>query len=458
MERRRAEDVRDNKPFTDHQTQGGAVVVLDVRNGEVLAMASYPTYDNTLFVEGISDRKYGELTDDARGPLYDKCYMQRYPPGSIIKPFMALTGLREKVIDASTTFACGGGIRVPLDFDESDGNNYGCWQRNPGHGAMNVHDAIVQSCDVYFYNVSVPKGERRDNGKVNHYFDYNMELKTIGTEHDFSGLGINKVHASLTKRFWYGRITGIDLPSETAGLIGNDPWKRKNYQGEGWSIGDTVNASIGQGFIEASPLQMAVNTAALCNGGKVFKPRVVDSVVDSDGNVLQEFEPVVKRRLKFDGDHVGLVLGAMKDVVHNLSGTAFADRDGRPKFSYTNPEGEPQILVGGKTGTAEFGRRDPNTGEDYYDAHAWFCCFAPFDKPEVAITVFVESGGEGSTNAVPIADKALRAYLELTNARKRGLVLREDSEPVSDQVASPLDDPNAGKAKDVTPEATPGEE
>jgi penicillin-binding protein 2 len=458
MERRQAEDRRDNKPYFEHQTQGGAVVMLDVRNGEVLAMASYPTYDNQLFVEGISERKYGELERDPRGPLYDKCYMQKYPPGSTIKPFMSLTGLREGVIDADKSFHCGGGIRVPLDFDESKGNNYGCWNRSPGHGTMNVHDAIVQSCDVFFYNVGVPKGERRDNGKVNHYFDVNMESLAIGSEHDFGGLGISEIHSSLTKRFWFGHITGIDLPSETPGLIGNDAWKRDNYQGEGWSIGDTVNASIGQGFIESSPLQLAVNVAALCNGGKVLKPRIVDSVVDGDGNVLQEFETVAKRRLKFDQAHWDLVLQSMKDVVHNLSGTAFQDAEGNRKFHFTNPPEEQEILIGGKTGTAEFGRRDPITKQDYYDAHAWFTCFAPWDKPEVAIAVFVESGGEGSTNAVPIADKALRAYFELTNARKRGMVLREDSEPVSDQVASPLDDPNAGKLTPSTPEANPGED
>jgi penicillin-binding protein 2 len=145
-------------------------------------------------------------------------------------------------------------------------------------------------------------------------------------------------------------------------------------------------------------------------------------------------------------------------VVHNLSGTAFQDAEGNRKFHFTNPPEEQEILIGGKTGTAEFGRRDPITKQDYYDAHAWFTCFAPWDKPEVAIAVFVESGGEGSTNAVPIADKALRAYFELTNARKRGMVLREDSEPVSDQVASPLDDPNAGKLTPSTPEANPGED
>jgi penicillin-binding protein 2 len=453
MERRQAADQKVGARWREHRTQGGAVVIMDVRNGEVLAMASYPTYDNTLFVEGISERKYSELRDDPRGPLYDKCYMQKYAPGSVIKPFMALTGLREGVIDAGREFHCGGGIRVPLDFDLSKGNNYGCWLKT-GHGAMNVSTAIMQSCDVYFYNVGVPAGERREDGKRNHYFDFNMETQTAGAEHEFSGLGIAKIHASLTKRFWYGRVTGIDLPSETPGLIGDDPWKRANYNGEGWSIGDTVNASIGQGFIEFSPLQLATNVAALCNGGNVYRPRVVQSVVDNEGNVLQEFAPVIKRKIKGSREHLQLVRNGMRDVVNNLSGTAFVDpATGKRKFSYSNPEGEPEIMIAGKTGTAEFGKVDPNTKEPYVDAHAWFTMFAPFDEPEVAIAVFLESGGEGSTNAVPVADKVFRAYLELTGKRPRGTVLRQDGEPISERVPGPLDDPNAGKVGEGTPVA-----
>ena len=185
---------------------------------------------------------------------------------------------------------------------------------------------------------------------------------------------------------------------------------------------------------------------------------MVQSVVDNDGKVLQEFAPVIKRKIKLNGDHLTTVLNGMKDVVHNLSGTAFANADGTRKFSYSNPENEPEILLGGKTGTAEFYKVDPNTEQGFYDAHAWFSMFAPFDKPEVAIAVFIESGGEGSTNAVPIADKAMRAYFELTGKRKRGLVLREDGEPVSDQVLGPLEDPDAGKIANGTPVASPAQD
>ncbi len=455
MERRYVADELNDNPSRTHVTQGGAVVVMDVRNGEVLAMASYPTYDNTLFVEGISERKYAELRDDPRGPLYDKCYMQKYSPGSIMKPFMALSALREGTIDPGTSFNCGGGIKVPFDYDESKGNAYACWQRNPGHGELSLEGALIQSCDVYFYNVGVSAGQRRDNGKVNHYYDFNTVTQSQGADHDFNGLGINKIHDNLSKRFWFGRITGIDLPVETAGLVGSEEWLRETYEGQGWSIGDTINASIGQGYIETSPLQMAMNTAALANGGRIYKPRIVQSVVDNDGNVLQEFAPVIKRRTKTDEEHLRIVNEAMRKVVNDPSGTANRNADGSSKWSFSNPEGEDPIVIAGKTGTAEFFKRTEAEPEGFYDSHAWFAMFAPFDDPEVAIVAFVESGGEGSTNAVPICDKAYRAYLESTGKRARGKVLRQDGQPISAEVPGPLDDPNAGKIDGAAPAATP---
>jgi len=456
MQRRQDADAKAGLPYREHKTQGGAVVILDVKHGEVLAMASSPTYDNQLFVDGISERKYKSLAEDERGPLYDKCFMQKYPPGSVIKPFMAISGLREGVIDANKTFFCGGGIRVPFDFDETKGNTYNCWATS-GHQDMSAEMAIEQSCDVFFYNVGVSAGGRRKDGTVNHYSDYTPATEAIGATHDFQGLGIEKIHANLTKRFWFGQKTLIDLPIEAKGLIGDEAWLKANYNQQGWSIGDTVNAAIGQGYIEASPLQIALNTAALCNGGKILKPRVVQSVVDDLGNVLQEFNADTLRRIKIDPDHLNLVLSGMKKVVHDPLGTANST-GGITKWPYTNPPDDPkqgEILIGAKTGTAEFGKHDDVYG-DYYDTHAWLSLFAPFDKPEVAITVFIESGGEGSTNAVPVADKALRAYFELTGARPRGLVLREDKQPVSDTVISPIDDPSAGKVKKTaTPPATP---
>ena len=455
MERRKVADERDrglglDVPDIDHQSKGAAVVISDVATGEVVAMVSHPSYDNQLFVDGISNRKYQELAKNPQDPLVDKSFMGRYPPGSTIKPFMALTGLREGVIAPDSTFSCRGGIKVLLTFDQSKGQEYKCWASG-GHGDLNLENAINQSCDVYFYNVGVPRGTKTEDADVNQYFDFTPTTGAVGEEHTFQGLGIAKIHSALTKRFWFNKATGIDLPVENNGFVGDDQWKRDNYQGQGWSIGDTVNASIGQGFVEASPLQMAVNTAALANGGTVWKPRVVQAIVDDEGAEIQRFASVQKRKVRIDANHIGLVLGAMKGVVHNDDGTAayFINLDGTrgdSKWLNTNPPGEKEIFVGGKTGTAEFGKVDPTRKDEngdpffYYDYHAWFTCFSPFDEPEVAIASFVESGGQGSTNAVPIADKALRAYYETTGRRPRGLMLRRDKQPAGEGVPLPWQD------------------
>jgi penicillin-binding protein 2 len=433
MERRVIADDRDRAlglevVDVEHKTKGAAVVISDVNTGEVLAMVSHPSYDNQLFVDGISSRKYQELTKDPQDPLFDKSFMGKYPPGSTIKPFMALTGLREGVITGDSTFTCRGGIKVLLTFDRSKGQDYNCWNLAGDHGELNLENAINQSCDVYFYNVGVSKGRESEDTDLNKYFDRTPLTGVIGEEHTFQGLGIAKIHSALTKRFWYNKATGIDLPLESNGFVGDDEWKRENLEGSGWTIGDSVNASIGQGYVEASPLQMAVNTAALANGGTVWKPRVVQAIVDDNGAVLQSSPPSRSRKIKLDPGHLGLVLGAMKRVATTrtaapptTSTTTGPAEESR--WLTLNPEGEKEIFIGGKTGTAEFGKSHPTTKNDdgtplvYYDYHAWFTCFAPHDKPEIAVAVFVESGGQGGTNAVPIADKALRAYFESTGRR-----------------------------------------
>ena len=467
MERRVLADDRDRREGlevvegVEHKTKGAAVVITDVNTGEVLAMVSHPSYDNQLFVDGISSRKYQELTKDPQDPLFDKSFMGKYPPGSTIKPFMALTGLREGVITGDSTFTCRGGIKVLLTFDRSKGQEYNCWNLKGTHGELDLSGAINQSCDVYFYNVGVSRGRKDEDTELNKYFDYTPVTQQIGEERTFQGLGIAKIHSALTKRFWFNKATGLDLPLESNGFIGDDEWKRETLGGSGWTIGDSVNASIGQGYVEASPLQMAVNTASLANGGIVYKPRVVQAIVDDNGAVLQEFAAVQKRKIKLDPGHLGLVLGAMKRVVHDDDGSAayYFNEDGtrgESRWLTVNPEGEKEILIGGKTGTAEFGKLHPTLKDDegnpvpYYDYHAWFTCFAPHDKPEIAMAVFVESGGQGGTNAVPIADKALRAYFESTGRRKRGVMLRRDTTPAGEEVLLPWQ-PGYDKGKDKAP-------
>jgi penicillin-binding protein 2 len=432
----------------------GAVVVLDPRNGEVLALVSYPTYDNQLFVDGISFRKFDQYNNDPHKPLTNHAYANQFPPGSTIKLFTALAALHEKVIDENTTFTCTGGIYVPFTWDITRGVPYLCWKHadDQGHDAVTLLSAIEQSCDVFFYNVGTPKKQLDGSDEFLSYRDYYFSGRQ-GDEHFFQGLGIDKIHDNLYKRLWFGRQTGIELPFEAEGIVPNPAYKEKTFN-DGWSAGDTINTSIGQGFLEASPLQLALNTAVIANGGTVYQPRLLHEIVDDNQQALQPFDTKRRRRIKIESHHLDLVRQGMWRVVNNDSGTAnhSIDRESQEpvtKWLKTNPDGEAPIIIAGKTGTAEIGAK-LDSGL-YNHSHAWFTCYAPFDKPEVVVTVFLNDGGEGSTYAVPIADRVMRAYFELTGKRQRGLVLREDEKPVGEKFSAP--DPSAFQSDAATPEA-----
>ncbi len=431
-----------NPPAQPHEYKAGAgaVVVLDVRNGDVLALASYPLYDNQLFVEGISTRKYLEYTEDENSPLVNKAAADHFPPGSTLKIFMAMAALHEETASADTEFTCTSGIWVPYTWDESRGDRYLCWQKTDGgHGTLNMIQALERSCDVYFYNVGTPE-QKPEGAQMNlHYRDLYYDSGEKGDLHFFEGLGIQRVHDNLFDRFWFGKATGIELPFEAEGLVPDPEWKNEIYD-EGWSAGDTINTSIGQGFFLATPLQMAVNTSAIANGGQIHRPRLLLETVDDTGATIQEFATESLRQMKLQQSHLEVVREGMWRVVNVETGTANATYDADTgelisKWSYTNPQGEDPIEIAGKTGTAEVGiKRDDGT---YQDSHAWFTSYAPYDAPEVVVTVFLKEGGEGSSYAVPIADKVLRAYFELTGARKRGEILREDKLPIGKEHPAP---------------------
>jgi penicillin-binding protein 2 len=413
------------------ESGAGAIVALDPRTGEVLAMVSFPHYDNQLFVDGISQRKYLEYTsEEANKPLVDRALRGEYPAGSTIKPFLAAAALQEGKLTTDTTFTCTGAIQVPFAWDESKGNTHPCWSwRLGGHGALDVLDAIEQSCDVFFYNVGAPR-QPIDESKSEflHYRDKDVAANTLGEKHYFEGLGIDLIKKNLAERFWFGEATGVELPSEANGVVPDAEWLARTYQGQGWSVGDTINVSIGQGYFLTTPLQLALNTAAFANGGKILKPRLVRQAVAGRPDQVAPLAPTVQRELSIKKEHMNVVREGMRRVVHGPEGTAPASGGLQTKWPLTNPPGEPQITIGGKTGTAEIGTPDEN---NIYDRqHAWFTCFAPFDDPEIAITVIVEDGGEGSAYAVPVADRVLRAYFELTGRRKRGLVMRPDADPM----------------------------
>lgn len=230
-------------------------------------------------------------------------------------------------------------------------------------------EAIAQSCDIYFGLLAGGYGE-------------------------FEGLGQEALH-DYAVYFGLGEPTGIDLPGESAGLVPDETWKRLTY-GETWVTGDTYNAAIGQGFILTTPLQMLNATAAIANGGSLYRPTVVREIRDAEGNVITPFTPHLVRKLPVSPDTIGMVREGMRAAVTH--GTAMAANLGG-------------VAVAGKTGTAEFpGQRD---WEGNLPTHAWFAAFAPFDDPEIALVVFVEGGGEGSTVAVPIAAEILSQYFYL---------------------------------------------
>jgi penicillin-binding protein 2 len=448
---------RKNRRFK-FPANAGAVVAIDPRDGAVLATVSYPHYDNQLFVDGISERQYKQYLGNPNpqpseppsdAPLFNRAIAAEHPCGSTIKPFMTISGLKNRKLAVDMRFSCSGAIFVPTDFDESKGETYPCWAwKGGGHGALDVYGAIEQSCDIFFYNVGTPREKLEGATDYLRYYDYDLKTEReggnppFGEMHYFQGLGIEAIHEDFTERFWFGRSTEIELPGEKLGVVPNDAWIQDAYAGQRWSAGDTINVSIGQGYFQATPLQMALNTAAIANFGKVWRPRLVEALLDLDGNEVQRFEPDLLRRMKVQREHFDIAREGMRRVVHSPDSAAHHWVDPvtfeelGTKWPNLNPEDEEEIVVGGKTGTAEVGA----VLEDgtYDRQHAWFTCFAPFDEPEIALAIVIEEGGEGSDYAVPVADKVLRAYFESTGRRPRGRILPADeTEPEAASTPAP---------------------
>ncbi|MGC4191069.1 MAG: penicillin-binding transpeptidase domain-containing protein [Thermomicrobiales bacterium] len=416
----------------------GAVVALDPRSGEVLAMVSYPYYDNTLFVSGLSSLKWAEYMDPDRGKAFvNRCTAEVYPPGSTFKSFLAASALQRGAITTETTHTCAGGIAIPATYNQADLSKWACWVAwNSGgtpHGELDVYGALEQSCDVFFYNVAPSKTSTGQGDSYVYYFDYNYWAGQVidNTQHVFDGEGIENVSTDMRTKFFFGRQTGIELYDEP-GLVPDPEWKKTAIPGESWTVGDTLNVSIGQGEFQATPLQMAMNVAGIAADGVFKTPHLVLQKTDANGKV-EESPSRDAGKLGFKQEHIDVVKEGMRRVCNEQAGTAFGSTDTNgafhSKWSLTNPDGEDKITVAGKTGTAEFGQEDENGGAR--DTHAWFTAYAPADAPEIAVAVVIEAGGEGATFAVPVADATIRAYLELTGKRTRGTVLSKDKLAIS---------------------------
>jgi len=331
-------------------TRTAAAVAIDPRDGGILAMVSLPSFDNNLFARGISNEEYKNLIEDTNLPLFNRVVKGEYPPGSTFKMAVAAAGLAERVITPETT------------VNDSHGSisvgawSFGDWKT---HGLMNVRSAIAESCDVFFYAVGGGYG-------------------------NISGLGMDRIkkYADL---FGFGNPTGIDLPSEAAGLIPSEQWKLDQL-GERWYIGDSYHSAIGQGFISVTPLQLAVYTAAIANRGTLFTPHLVSKIKNNEAEAI--VKPEIVRSGFVSDDVLQVVREGMRQTV--TSGTA-------------QSLGTLPIEVAGKTGTAEYGVEKGHT-------HAWFVSFAPYDNPEIALVVLAEGAGEGHASAVPVSKEVLEWY------------------------------------------------
>jgi penicillin-binding protein 2 len=348
-------------------------------------MVSLPAYDNNLFTGGISAADLRALRQDAARPLVNHAISGMFPPGSTFKVMVAAGGLEEDVITADTRLHCGGILWLPNRYypeDPSLAQPFYCWAYTDykgQHGSIGLISAISQSCDIFFYQVG---------GGYRNYFE---------------GLGEERV-AQYAELFGLGARTGIDLPGETTGLVPSPKWKRVNYR-EVWTTGDTYNMSIGQGFVLATPLQMANVAATLANGGTLYRPQVVREVLDADGGLVRAFAPDVVRTMPVSAANLGLVRQGMRAAVAGPGGTASALQSLK-------------VTAAGKTGTAEFfadANKDnlpDRDDEGNLPTHAWFIGFAPYDSPEIALAVFVYGGGQGSAVAVPIAREILAYYFD----------------------------------------------
>ncbi|MCY3959023.1 MAG: penicillin-binding protein 2 [Chloroflexi bacterium] len=334
----------------------GAVVVLRPDTGDVVAMVSLPDYDSNIFTRGASSESFALLVSDPRRPLINHAISGLYPPGSTYKVIAASGALEAGVVLPQSKIHCDGRLILP------DGWAFDDWLPQ-GHGLVDLERAIAESCNIYFYNVSGGNPYTR-----------------------LQGLG-NRRLAEFERSFGFGQRTGIDLPGEASGLVPTSEWKNKNLQ-QPWVTGDTYHAAIGQGLVQVTPLQIASMYAAIGNGGRVMRPRLVDRMLDHHGNVADRTPPQVRGVLPISDTNLQLLQAGLYRAVNEPQGTG-----PRARSAHT--------VVAGKTGTAEYsGARD---AEGRLPSHAWFAGYAPAEQPEYAFAVLVRDGGEGSFAAAPIA-------------------------------------------------------
>jgi len=358
-------DIDLQKTAYDALGYNGAVVAIDIKTGGVLVFTSRPGFDPNPFVVGIGNDAYNALQASPDQPLYNRALRGLYPPGSTVKPFIALAGLEYEAINAQQKLFCPGYYQLP-----GVSHKYRDWRKG-GHGSVNMNEAITQSCDVYFYRLA-------------------------------STLGIDHIHDFLQK-FGFGEKTGIDLVGEKTGLLPSRQWKEAQKK-QPWFPGETLITGIGQGYHQVTPLQLARATATLANKGKVVSPFLVDRIVTA--NATKPGPETHKNTIKLSDENIDTIIAAMVNVVHSERGTA---KSLSRNINYQ---------IAGKTGTAQVFNIKQNAKYNENDIdfklrdHALFIAFAPAHDPQIAVAVIAENGGHGGSVAAPIAGKVIRQYLK----------------------------------------------
>lgn len=348
------------RAFRGHPS--GSAVVVDVRTGRVRALYSKPGYDLNEMSGGLSQERNQEIAENPFRPLIDKTTYESYFPGSTFKPISVLAALQDAVLAPTTHYECPG-------YYELGKRKFRC---SHVHGDVDMREAIVQSCNVYFYKLA-------------------------------EQVGIDRL-ARYAREFGLGQKSGIGINTEASGFVSTREWYEKRHN-KRYHLGFTLNAAIGQGDTRVTLIQLAMMYAAIASGGTLYVPQLVESVTRPDGSIVEEFAPRVRRRIAVDPAHLAYVIDGLYGVVNDPKGTAFETRI------------EGGVPVAGKTGTAEVSKRKLGAGEDprrawyYRRAHAWFAGFSPADKPELAIVVLVEHGGQGGKYAAPIALQILQDAL-----------------------------------------------
>jgi penicillin-binding protein 2 len=347
------------------QDKNGALIAMDPRNGRILAMVSKPSFDPDLFARNISPEEWKSLIENPFHPLQNKGIQGQYPPGSVFKIITTLAGLESGILTPDTQFNCAGAYPY--------GNrDFRCWKEG-GHGMISLRRALVESCDIYFYQAGLK-------------------------------IGVDTI-AYYAKEFGLGRKTGISLPHEKAGTVPSSSWKKKRF-GVPWYSGETLSFAVGQGYMNATPIQLVTFMSAVANGGKIFLPQVVERVENIFGKTLKEYPPVETGRARVSEKFLHFVQDALMGAVNEPHGTG-------------NASALKDIKVAGKTGTAQvvrmaqdFKKGDMQRMPLKFRDHAWFAAFAPVEDPRIAVIVLAEHGGFGAAAAAPIAKQVFEKYFE----------------------------------------------